>query len=89
MKSIALFFIIAIPFFCFSQTNMLVRGPYLQQTGPNSTYINWKTNVVCDSKVIYGTVQTNLSSTSYINNSDTTHSNILYWVINPPINYCV
>ncbi|MES2763080.1 MAG: metallophosphoesterase [Bacteroidota bacterium] len=77
MKSIILFLFTVLAFCSYSQVNALIRGPYLQQTGPNSTYINWKTNVLSDSKILYGTVQTNLSSMSYINNSDTMHSNLV------------
>ena len=81
MKHLYLFLLLALQHVCFSQTNTLVRGPYLQITGANSTYICWKTNVLCDSKVLYGTVQNNLSFTSYINNSDTLHSNLLSGLI--------
>lgn len=77
MKFSYLFLLLALSQFSFSQTNTLVRGPYLQITGANSTYICWKTDVLCDSKVLYGTNQTNLSSMSYISNSDTLHSNFL------------
>ncbi|MES2515613.1 MAG: metallophosphoesterase [Bacteroidota bacterium] len=77
MKGLILFFISVLPVFCFSQTNTLLRGPYLQQTGSNSTYVNWKTNVLSDSRVIYGTIPSNLSFTSYSNNSDSLHSNLL------------
>ena len=77
MKFSYLFLLLAFSQFSFSQTNTLVRGPYLQITGANSTYICWKTDVLCDSKVLYGTNQTNLSSMSYISNSDTLHSNFL------------
>ncbi len=77
MKHHYLFLLLVLQHVCFSQTNTLVRGPYLQITGANSTYICWKTNVLCDSKVLYGTAQNNLSSISYINNLDTVHSNLL------------
>ena len=77
MKFFVLFFTSLLSLWCFSQTNTLVRGPYLQITGTNSTYICWKTDSLCDSKVLYGTVQNSLTSISYINNSDTLHSNLL------------
>lgn len=77
MKLSYLFLILALPQFSFSQTNTLVRGPYLQITGANSTYICWKTDVLCDSKVLYGTSQSNLTSISYISNLDTLHTNFL------------
>lgn len=77
MKFFALVFSCVIHFWCFAQTNTLIRGPYLQITGPYSTYICWKTDTLCDSKVLYGTNQNSLTSTSYINNSDTLHSNLL------------
>lgn len=65
------------PFFCFSQSDSILRGPYLQQTGPSSTYICWKTKTLCDSKVSYGIAQNSLTSVSYTNNSDTNHCNLL------------
>jgi hypothetical protein len=77
MKHFNLVIAFLLPVLCSAQVNSLVRGPYLQQTGSTSTYINWKTPTLCDSKVIYGTVETNLSLTSYVNNLDTLHSNWL------------
>lgn len=77
MKGVLLFFCCVLPWFCVSQTNTIIRGPYLQQTGTNSTYVCWKTNVLCNSKVVYGISKNNLTSISYINNSDTNHCNLL------------
>ena len=38
------------------------RGPYLQQATPNSIIIKWQTSSATNTKVNFGTVQTNLSS---------------------------
>ena len=77
MKPLVLFFTCVLSLWCFSQTNTLVRGPYLQITGANSTYICWKTDSLYDSKVLYGTNQNSLTSVSYLGNLDTLHSNQL------------
>ncbi len=76
MKQAVLFFLL-FPFFCFSQTGNIIRGPYLQQTEPTSTFICWKTTLTTNSKVKYGVSKNNLSSISYLNNSDTNHCNLL------------
>lgn len=77
MKHACFFLFWTLSSICLSQINTLVRGPYLQITGANSTYICWKTDVLCDSKVLYGTSQSNLTSMSYISNLDTLHNNFL------------
>jgi len=77
MNRFILFFILVFPGLCSSQINVIVRGPYLQQTGTSSTYICWKTNSLCNSKVLFGTSKNNLSSISYLNNPDTVHFNLL------------
>jgi len=91
MKRALLFFITALPLFCLAQTNTIVRGPYLQQTGSVSTYICWKTSLLSNSKVVYGTSKNNLSMISFIHSSDTNHCNFIpnllpntkyYYIIN-------
>jgi hypothetical protein len=77
MKSLLLFFSCVFSLLTVAQINTIVRGPYLQQTGPNSSYICWKTNILSNSKVVYGTIKSNLSSISYINNLDTNHCNLI------------
>ncbi|MBI3518170.1 MAG: metallophosphoesterase [Bacteroidetes bacterium] len=77
MRYVISFLILVFPFFCCSQSDSIVRGPYLQQTGPSSTYICWKTKTPCDSKVLYGVLQNSLTSVSYTNHSDTNHCNLL------------
>jgi len=49
------------------------RGPYLQQATPNSIIIKWQTSSATNTKVNYGTVQTNLSSSVTNTVSSTNH----------------
>ena len=81
MKNIVLFLIYVFPVLCFSQIGSVVRGPYLQQTGPTSTFICWKTSELSNSKVVYGISKSNLLSISYLNNLDTNHCNLLSGLI--------
>lgn len=60
-----------------SQIAEFVRNPYLQITGPNSTYICWKTDNQCFSKVLYSTNKYNLNLISYNSTPDTLHFNQL------------
>ncbi|MDF2450678.1 MAG: metallophosphoesterase [Bacteroidota bacterium] len=77
MKKWTLYFILALRVLGYSQTNNIVRGPFLQQTGPVSTYICWKTSAPCYSKVLYGTSKSNLPGISYTSNTDTNHYTLL------------
>jgi hypothetical protein len=49
-----------------TSTVLLTRGPYLQQSSPNSIFIRWRTNIPCDSKIDFGTdvSHLNLSTTN-------------------------
>jgi hypothetical protein len=49
------------------------RGPYLQQATPTSIIIKWKTNSATNTKVNYGTSQSNLSSSVSNTISSTIH----------------
>lgn len=49
------------------------RGPYLQQATPTSIIIKWQTNSATNTKVNYGTVQTNLSLSVTNTVSSTNH----------------
>ncbi len=62
---------------CATFAQSILRGPYLQQTGPTSTYISWKTSTPSNSKVIYGLSKATMNQVVYINNLDTNHCNYL------------
>lgn len=64
-----------LPSLIFAQS--ILRGPYLQQTGPTSTYISWKTSTLSNSKVVYGLSKSTINQVVYINNLDTNHCNYL------------
>ena len=90
LKSFQILFLL-FPFMGIGQIMEFVRGPYLQITGPNSTYVCWKTTNLCFSKVTYGTNKYNLNLVSYNSVNDTMHTNILtsltpntkyYYIIN-------
>ncbi|MFN7013694.1 MAG: metallophosphoesterase, partial [Bacteroidia bacterium] len=52
---------------------IVVRGPYLQMANQNSIIIKWRTNVACDSKVMYGTSSSNLNQTAVSTQFSTEH----------------
>ncbi len=72
MKHLYLFLVISINSLI-AQTVTVTRGPYLQQATPNSIIIKWQTNSATNTKVNYGTVQTNLSSIATNTVSSTNH----------------
>lgn len=51
MRIFHFFFIYSLSF---SYSQLLIRGPYLQQSTPHSVIIHWRTADSCDSKVAYG-----------------------------------
>jgi acid phosphatase type 7 len=53
---------------------LVVRGPYLQQSTPQSIIIRWGTDVPTTSKVWYGTTPNNLNLTATANSSTQNHS---------------
>ncbi|MGI9533778.1 MAG: LamG-like jellyroll fold domain-containing protein [Thermodesulfobacteriota bacterium] len=46
----------------FAQTPNITRAPYLQTSSPSSIVIRWRTDLTTDSRVMFGTVQGNLTS---------------------------
>lgn len=56
-----------------AQTVSVTRGPYLQQATPTSIIIKWKTNSATNTKVNYGTSQSNLISSITNTISSTIH----------------
>src|ERR1700741_651218 len=77
MKWFAVFVLIVLRFNIHSQNDSIIRTPYLQQTGSTSTYISWITKNLCHSKIVYGTVKTNLDLISINSTQDTIHSGFL------------
>lgn len=72
MKNLYLLFILSVN--CvIAQTVSVTRGPYLQQATPNSVIIKWKTNSATNTKVNYGTSQSNLSASVSNTVSSTIH----------------
>ncbi len=73
-------FIFFVLVFCscrlFSQAN-LVYGPYLQQGGPSSILVSWRTNVACDSKVSWGTSSVSLNNMIAQSATVTTHTLVI------------
>lgn len=51
----------------------ITRGPYLQRANQNSVIIRWRTNVACDSRVMYGISPSNLNQTAVNTNFGTEH----------------
>lgn len=52
----------------FTQNVSITRGPYLQQQGPNSIVIRWRTDSLTDSRVYYGN---NVGANTYVKDSTT------------------
>ena len=52
----------------------IVKGPYLQIGTQNSMIVRWETNIATDSKVMYGTSASTLSSVATNTVSSVTHS---------------
>ncbi|MBN8697271.1 MAG: metallophosphoesterase [Bacteroidetes bacterium] len=42
---------------------IITRGPYLQKATPTGIIIKWRTDVACDSKILYGNSYSNLNNT--------------------------
>jgi hypothetical protein len=55
-----------------TQNIALLRGPYLQTGTPNSMIIKWRTDILTDSKILYGTDIHNLSAIAmdFLNTKD-------------------
>ncbi|MFN4234504.1 MAG: metallophosphoesterase [Bacteroidia bacterium] len=64
----------------------ITRGPYLQRANQNGIVIRWRTNVACDSRVIYGTSLNNLNQTA-VNTNFTTEHEVLITGLNPNTKY--
>lgn len=62
MKLLTFFFLLVLNFDLSSQAS-LVYGPYLQQGGPNSMLVSWRTSIATDSKLTWGTSSVSLSNT--------------------------
>jgi hypothetical protein len=64
----------------------IVRGPYLQKATTNSMIIKWRTDVACDSKIMYGSSTGSLSNTE-INPAFTTEHEVLINNLSPYTKY--
>lgn len=73
MKFILAFLLFSIRLICSAQDTTIIRGPYLQLTAQNSTYICWKTNSLTFTKLNYGTTKQSLTSTLYNNSYSNEH----------------
>ena len=51
------------------------RGPYLQQGTPTEVIVRWRTNPASNSRVLYGTEQTNLATT--VDNAQSTTEHVV------------
>lgn len=56
-----------------SDPPQVIRGPYLQQVGPGSAIVRWRTHVPSDSRVNFGTDYNNLTSHVQSGTSTTEH----------------
>src|SRR4051794_19196341 len=66
-------FVLAICSFDSSEAATLVRGPYLQTGTPTSIIIRWRTDVVANSLVRFGTASSNLLNSVNDSGSTTNH----------------
>lgn len=64
----------------------ITRGPYLQRANQNSIVIRWRTNIACDSRVMYGNSLNNLNQTA-VNTNFTTEHEVLISGLNPNTKY--
>ncbi len=55
-------------------SQILLRGPYLQSPTENSIVIKWRTSSNTNSKVLFGTDSTNLSQSIVLNNNTKEHT---------------
>ncbi len=56
-----------------SSTVSLTRGPYLQLSTQTSIFIRWRTNIPCDSRIVFGTDPTNLNLSTTNTTQTTEH----------------
>src|SRR5882672_3222030 len=58
--------------------DQVVRGPYLQIKTPTNVIVRWRTDAPTDSRVLFGTSQTNLDRSVQMSGSRTNHELVVH-----------